>query len=87
MQYVVKKKKEIHLPGKTYREDEVVELPERVAMRYLEQGAVERYETKVIRERPLEDAGGKPSVSPADQASTKPMSKPSKRGGKKKAGA
>jgi hypothetical protein len=82
MKVVVKDKKEIHLPGKTYGPGEEVELPERAALRYLEQGAVERYETKVVRERPLED-GARPSASQAAPVSRKPTLKPSKRGGRK----
>ena len=86
MKVVVKEKKEIHLPGKTYSAGESVDLPERVALRYLAQGAVERYETKVLREAPLPDAGAaEPScASPADQASPGTTQKPSGGGAKKR---
>lgn len=72
MKVVVKDRKEIHLPGRTYSAGEVVEVPEKAALRYLQQGAVERYETKVIREVPLPDAGVAEPLSalPAGQAST-----------------
>jgi hypothetical protein len=52
------------------RKGAVVELPEPWASRYLAQGVVERYETKVVRETPLPEAGREqlsPAL-PADQA-------------------
>ena len=86
MQVVVKAKQQIHLMDGPRVAGDVVDLPEKVALRYLAQGAVERYETKVIREVPLPDAGvAEPlSVSPADQASTKPTANPSESGGKRR---
>lgn len=86
MKVVVKEKKEIHLPGKTYGPGAEVDLPERVAERYLAQGAVERYDTKVIRDVPLPDAGTAEPLSalPVDPASTVPTAKPSVSGGKKR---
>lgn len=83
---VVKDKKEIHLIGGTKYAGDVVDLEDRIAARYLAQGAVERYETKVLREVPLLDAGAaEPScASPADQASPETTRKPSRRGGKRK---
>ena len=86
MQVVVKDKKEIHLMDGPRYAGAVVDLPEKMALRYLAQGAVERYETKVAREVPLPDAGAaEPScASPADQASPAKMPKPSKRGGRRK---
>jgi hypothetical protein len=83
MKVVVCDKKEIHLIDGPHGAGSVVDIPDRVALRYLEAGAVERYETKVVREAPLPDAGGQSSVSPADQASPKPTAKPSE-GGKKR---
>lgn len=85
MKVVVKDKKEIHLIDGPHGAGAVVDLPERAALRYLEQGAVERYETKVIREVPLVGAGAvEPlSASPADQASPKPTAKPSASGAKR----
>jgi hypothetical protein len=67
----------------------VVELHDKLATRLLKEGAVERYETKVIREIPLPVAGADQpsSASPAVPASPKTTSKPSKRGGRKKKGA
>lgn len=86
MKVVVKDKKEIHLPGKTYSAGESVDLPEKLALRYLAQGAVERYETREAREAPLPDAGAaEPScASPADQASPAKTQKPSGAGAKKR---
>lgn len=66
------------------RKGTVVELPDKQALTYLEQGAVIRYETKVIMNRPFPDAGMSSSVSPADQVSPTTTSPKSKRGGKKK---
>lgn len=70
MKVVVKDKKEIYLIEGRKVAGDVVDLDERTAQRYLAQGAVERYETKVIREVPLQDAGAAEplSVSPADRA-------------------
>jgi hypothetical protein len=84
---VVCDKKEIHLPGKTYSAGEVADVPDKAALRYLAQGAVERYETKVIREVPLPDAGVAEPLSalPAGQASTETTANPSE-GGKRKRG-
>lgn len=86
MKVVVRDKKEIHLTDGPHGAGSVVDLPEKIALRYLEAGAVERYETKVIREIPLPDAGAAaPSyASPAGQASPGPTAKPSVSGGKKR---
>ena len=67
-------------PGK------VVDLHDDQAKRYLQNGAVERYETKVIRQDPLPDAGAASlsSASPAGQASPLTTSKKSSTGGRKK---
>lgn len=67
-------------------EGSVLDIPEKAALRYLAQGAVERYETKVIREIPLADAGVAEPLSalPVAQASTEPTAKPSKPGAKKR---
>lgn len=69
------------------RKGRIVDVPEPWASKWLAVGAVERYETKVIREVPLADAGREVplSASPVVQASTEPMSKESKPGAKKKA--
>lgn len=82
MKVVVRDKKEIHLSDGPHGAGSVVELPEKIALRYLEAGAVERYETKVIREVPLPDAGAaEPSyASPAGQVSQSPTAKPSEDG-------
>lgn len=70
----------------------VTELHPSVAKAYLMQGAVEMYETKVIRERPSQVAGEVPpsSASPVDQASPQKTSNASgsgeKRRGRKKGG-
>lgn len=86
MRVVVKDKKEIHLMDGPRYAGAVVDLPEKMALRYLAQGAVERYETKVLREAPLPDAGAaEPScASPADQASPATTQKPSGTGAKKR---
>lgn len=62
------------------------EMDERSAQRYLTQGVVERYETKVVREVPLQDAGAvEPlSASPVAQVSAEPTAKPSENGAKKR---
>lgn len=68
------------------RKGAIVELPEPWASRYLTQGVVERYETKVIRENPLPEAGRaqlSPAL-PADQASLPATSSESASGGKRK---
>ena len=64
------------LPG------DIVELQEAQATMLLEQRAVERYATKVVREVPLMDAGVTTPLSalPAAPASPKTTSKPLKRG-------
>jgi len=86
MKVVVRDKKEIHMMDGPHGAGSIVDLPEKVALRYLEAGAVERYETKVIREVPLQDAGAAEplSASPAAQASAEPTAKPSASGGKRK---
>lgn len=86
MKVVVKDKKEIHLIDGPHGAGSVVDIPDSVALKYLERGAVERYETKVIRNVPLLDAGeAEPlSASPVAQASAEPTAKPSDAGGKKR---
>ena len=86
MKVVVKDKQEIHLIDGPRYAGAVVDLPEKVALRYLAAGAVERHETKVAREAPLSDAGAAEplSASPAAQASQKPTAKPSEGGAKKR---
>lgn len=68
------------------RKGTVVDMDDRWAGRYLARGAVERYETKVVREAPLLDAGevGQSFASPAAQVSRSEMSKPYARGGKRR---
>jgi len=70
-----------------YRPNDEADLPDAIAQEYLRTGAVERYETKVIRQDPLPDAGEDTpsSASPAAQVSTKTTSRKSGTGGKKKA--
>ena len=86
MKVVVRDKKEIHLMDGPRSAGDVVDLPDKLALRYLEAGAVERYETKVIREVPLPDAGAAEplSASPVAQVSAEPTAKPSDAGGKKR---
>lgn len=62
------------------------EMDDKTALRYLAAGAVERYETKVIREVPFENAGEvePSSVLPAAQVLPEKTPKVSKNGGKKK---
>ena len=86
MKVVVKEKQEIHLTEGPQLAGAVLDLPDKVALRYLAAGAVERYETKVIREVPLPDAGAAEplSASPVGQVSTEPTAKPSTSGGKKR---
>lgn len=64
----------------------IVPLHPCVAREYLRVGAVERYETKVIKTSPLSDAGETTpsSASPVAQVSQPTTSKPSKRGGRRK---
>jgi len=61
---------------------EIVELQEGQATMLLEQRAVERYATKVVRELPLPNAGvtTQSSALPVAQALPKTTSKPLKRG-------
>lgn len=86
MKVVVCEKKEIHLMDGPRVAGDVVDLPEKIALRYLERGAVERYETKVVRDTPFPEAGGAAlsSASPAAQASPKKTAKPSVAGDKPK---
>jgi hypothetical protein len=68
-----------------YKAGRDVELPDNVAKMYLQQGAVERYATKVIRQDPLVVAGSDTpsSALPAVEVSqTETLPKP-KRGRKK----
>ena len=86
MKVVVNEKKEIYLIEGRKVAGDVLDLPEKVALKYLECGAVERYETKVIRNVPLPDAGAAEplSASPVAQASAEPTAKPSEAGAKKR---
>lgn len=86
MKVVVCDKREIHLMDGPRQAGDVVDLPDRIALRYLERGAVERYETKVIREAPFAEAGEalQSSALPADQASLPTTAKPSGDGDKPK---
>ena len=70
----------------TLRPGAVVEMHPSVGKAYLQQGAVELYETKVIRERPSQAAGLAPllSASPAAQVSTQTTSSESAPGAKKR---
>lgn len=61
-----------------------VDMHPSVALQFLKQGAVEAYETKVVRLTPSQAAGIPSSVSPAAQASPSQTSPPSVAGGKKK---
>ena len=67
-------------PGK------VVEMQDAQAQEYLKRGAVEQYETKVVREHPLPLAGADTpsSASPVAQVSQVTTAKKSKTGGRKK---
>jgi hypothetical protein len=69
-----------------YQPNTEADLPDSIAREYLRSGAVELYETKVIRQDPLPGAGEitQSSASPAAQVSTKTTSKKSGSGGKKK---
>ena len=62
----------------------VADLPEHQAIRFLRDGIVEKYETKVIRQEPFQDAGviTQSSALPAGQVSQETTSKPLKRGGR-----
>lgn len=86
MQVVVKDKKEIHLMDGPRYAGAVVDLPEKAALRYLAQGAVERYETKVVRDAPFVGAGAEElsSASPAGQASPETTPSASEPGAKKR---
>lgn len=86
MKVVVKDKKEIHLMDGPRVAGDVVDLPEKLALRYLERGAVERYEAKVVREVPLPDAGAAEPLSalPVAQVSAEPTAKQSESGAKKR---
>jgi hypothetical protein len=72
----------------------VVELHPSVGKAYLQQGAVELYETKVIRERPLQAAGeAQPSsasqavqASPQTTLSESDSGEPKRKRGKRKTG-
>jgi hypothetical protein len=79
MKVVVCDKKEIYLMDGRKVAGDVVDIPDKIALRYLAHGAVERYETKVIRETPFAEAGAEEqsSASPADQASPETTAKPS----------
>lgn len=61
-----------------------VDLPDSVAKTYLAQGAVEPYQTKVLRENPMPAAGAMSSASPVAPASPQTMSKPFDDGAKPK---
>ena len=86
MKVVVCDKKEIHLMDGPRYAGWVGELPDKIAARYLAQGAVERYETKVVREVPFVGAGEAEPLSalPAAQALHETIAKPSEGGAKKR---
>lgn len=86
MKVVVCAKKEIHLQDGPHVAGEIVELPDRIALRYLEKGAVERYETKVVRETPFAGPGEvQPSSAlPVVQASAETTASGSEPGAKKR---
>jgi hypothetical protein len=68
------------------RKGRVVDLPEKQAQEFLRKGWVERYETKVIRERPI-PADGREALSSASQvaqASPSPTVSESEPGAKKR---
>ncbi len=64
----------------------IADIQDQQAIRFLREGIVEKYETKVIRNEPFYHAGEdtQSSASPAAQASPQTTSKPSKRGRKPK---
>lgn len=86
MKVVVCDKKEIHLMDGPCGPGTVVDLPEKLALRYLQAGAVERYETKVVRETPFPAPGEvQPSSAlPAGQVSPETTAKESEPGAKKR---
>lgn len=61
----------------------VVEVPDHQANDWLRRGFAERYETKVLRDRPLLAAGAPLSASPVAQALPQQMSNPSELGKKR----
>jgi hypothetical protein len=86
MQVVIGSKTLYHDKLGALRPGRVVELDDRTATRYLTAGAVERYETKVIQQNPLPNAGAaEPSpASPADPVSPTTTLQPSVPGGKRR---
>lgn len=64
----------------------VVEMDDHIALDYMRKGAVERYNTKVIKQVPLSDAGEVIPSSALPAAPVLPVttSKPSRRGRRKK---
>jgi len=60
------------------------DVPDHQATDWLRRGFAERYETKVMRDRPLLAAGEPLSALPVAQASPQTTSKPSGRGGKRR---
>lgn len=68
------------------RKGQEVELPESIARLYLSQGAVELYQTKVLRENPIPAVGELSSALPAAPASPQTIAPESESGGKRKRG-
>lgn len=62
---------------------QVVDIMDFQAQFFIERGEAERYETKVIRERPLPVVGSSLSASPAAQALPEQTSEPSASGKKR----
>lgn len=61
----------------------VVEVPDYQALDWLRRGFAERYETKVLRDRPLQAVGTPSSALPAAQVSQQQTLKPSEPGKKR----
>lgn len=62
---------------------QTVEVPDHKALFYFSQGMAEPYQTKVMRDYPLEVAGIQSSASPVDQVLTKQTLNSSESGEKK----
>jgi hypothetical protein len=62
----------------------IADIPDHQATDWLRRGFAERYETKVMRDRPLMAAGAPLSALPVAQALPQTTLKPSGRGGKRR---
>jgi hypothetical protein len=62
----------------------IADVPEHQAVDWLRRGFAERYETKVMRDRPFMAAGGLSSALPVAQVSPMQTLPASKRGGKRR---